>query len=95
MNMPDDLFKDLKKLSETWKADHQEKRAMTNKKDPPSAAEIDRFLVGYGLSNEDLVERIEIRDPATSDFQFMMLAIWRKEQDEVSLAVMWPEGSGE
>jgi hypothetical protein len=62
---------------------------MKNKKDPPSAADIDRFLVGYGLSVEDLVERVEIRDPATSDFQFLMLAIWRKEQDEVSLVVMW------
>jgi hypothetical protein len=62
---------------------------MTNKKDPPSAAEVDRFLVGYGLSGEDFVERIEVRDPLTSDFQFTMLAIWRKEPDEISLVVMW------
>ena len=87
------LEDDLKRLTNLWKADHQEKRAMTNKKDPPSAAEVDRFLVGYGLSSDDLVERIEIRDPVTSDFQFTMLALWRKEQDEISLVVMWPEGS--
>ncbi len=62
---------------------------MTNKKDPPSAAEVDRFLVGYGLSSEDLVERIEIRDPLTSYYQFTMLAIWHKERDEISLVVMW------
>lgn len=59
----------------------------------PTASDIDFFLVPYGLKDEDKVERIEIRNPEDSTFQFTMLAIWRKEQDEISLIAMWPDDS--
>lgn len=57
----------------------------------PTASDVDRFLIPYGLNDEDLVERIEIRNPEDSTFQFLMLAIWRKSIDELSLVPMWDE----
>jgi hypothetical protein len=55
----------------------------------PSAAEIDRFLHGYGFDDNILVEQIEVTQNET--FQFFMFAALDKRTQEVRIIVMWPD----
>lgn len=54
----------------------------------PSAAEIDRFLEGYGFAADVIVERIDIEKNGM--FEFFMFAAWDPKTDEVRLFSMWP-----
>lgn len=55
----------------------------------PSAAEIDRFLSGYGFADDVIVERIDIEQDG--NFHFFMFAAWDPKTDEVRLFTLWPK----
>lgn len=55
----------------------------------PTASEVDRFLIPYGLGNEVVVERVPLLD-GNKNLEHMMLVAWNTLTDELAVIIMNP-----
>lgn len=88
MDIPNDLNKLLARLKEVTSDTSQMSDALASGP-RPSAPEIDFFLSQYHFDAGAAIERVEISKEGI--FEFYLIAVSNRSNDEVSLLAMWPE----